>query len=111
VTLGAESRVDDCIEVSESGTALVLRINGALDADSRDSIEPAVLAAIASGATAIIFDLRGLRFCDSHGVAMFIAAHDKAVPEQTELAIRHARPPIRKLFEITALHTRIPLID
>jgi anti-sigma B factor antagonist len=101
--------VEDWIEVSESGATLVLRIGGELDFDSRDSIEPAVMAAIASTGSVII-DLGELTFCDSHGVAMFLAAYEKARAEGTTLAVRHVLPSVRRVFEITNLDSRIDLI-
>ena len=106
----ALANVHGWIEVSESGTALVLRIVGELDAASRNSIEPALLAAIVS-AESVIVDLGELTFCDSSGVAMFIAAHQKASAEGTTLAVRNVLRPVRRVFEITSLDTVINLID
>jgi anti-sigma B factor antagonist len=98
------------IEVSESGAALVLRIGGELDAASRKSIEPEVRAATESAASVVI-DLEALTFCDSSGVAMFIAAHESAKACATTLGIRHVRPPVRRVFEIAHLDSLIELIE
>jgi anti-sigma B factor antagonist len=103
------AHIHDWIEVSESGATLVVQIGGELDLQSRDSIEPAVMAAIASSSSVIV-DLAQLTFCDSHGVAMFIAAIEKARAEGTALAIRHLLPPVRRVFEIANLDCRIELI-
>jgi anti-sigma B factor antagonist len=97
------------IEVSESGAALVLRIGGELDAATRDSIEPALLSAIAS-AGSVIVDLAELTFCDSHGVSMFLTANEHAKSRGTAFAIRELRPPVRRVFEITNLDSVIKLI-
>jgi anti-sigma B factor antagonist len=67
------------------------------------------MAAIATGGSVII-DLAELTFCDSHGVAMFIAAHEKATAEGTALAVRHVLPPVRRIFAITNLDGLIELI-
>ena len=75
------------IEVSESGAALVLRIGGELDAASRISIEPEVMAATVS-AGSVVIDLEALTFCDSSGIAMFIAAQTNA-----KSAVNGARNP------------------
>lgn len=98
------------IEVSESGTSLVLRIGGELDAASRTSIEPEVMAATMS-ASSVIIDLDAMTFCDSSGIAMFIAAHENAKARATALAIRHVRPPVRRVFEIANLDSLIELIE
>lgn len=104
------AQVGGWIEVSESGAAFVLRIGGELDAHSRGSIEPTVMAVIASGGS-VIFDLGALTFCDSQGVSMFIAADEKARAEETTLAVRHLVPPVRRVFEITNLDNVLHMID
>ena len=104
------ARVNGWIEVSESGTALVLRIGGELDAASRISIEPAVMSATVSAGSAIM-DLAELTFCDSSGIAMFIAAHENAKAHGTVIAIRHVRRPVRRVFEIANLDSLIELIE
>jgi anti-sigma B factor antagonist len=98
------------VEVSEPGNMLVLRICGELDIQTRESIEPAVIAALAS-AESVIVDLERLTFCDSHGVAMFIAAHEKAATNGTAFAIRQLPPAVRRLFVITGLDTVVDLIE
>jgi anti-sigma B factor antagonist len=98
------------VEVSEPGDMLVLRICGDLDVETRDSIEPAVIAAIAT-AQSVIVDLSRLTFCDSHGIAMFIAAHEKASTDGTAFAIRQLPPTVRRLFAITGLDTVVDLIE
>ena len=98
------------VEVSEPGDMLVLRICGELDVQTRDSIEPAVIAAIAS-ADSVVVDLAGLTFCDSHGLAMFIAAHEKASSDGTRFSIRQLSPTVRRLFSITGLDKVIDIGD
>jgi len=98
------------VEVSEPGDTLVLRICGELDVQTRDSIEPAVIAAIAT-ADSVMIDLAELTFCDSHGIAMFIAAHEKASTDGTAFAIRQLPPMVRRLFAITGLDTVVDLVD
>jgi anti-sigma B factor antagonist len=104
------ARVKGWIEVSESGAVLVLRIGGELDAASRASIEPAVMTATASASSAVI-DLAELTFCDSSGIAMFIAAHENAKAHGAVLAVRGVRPPVRRVFEIAHLDDLIELIE
>ena len=59
------------------------------------------MAATAS-AGSVVIDLEALTFCDSSGVAMFIAAQTNATARSTALAIRNLRPPVRRVFEIAA---------
>jgi anti-sigma B factor antagonist len=110
MALDAVPRRYDGIEVSETGSSLVVRIVGELDLASRDSIETAVMAAVVS-APSVILDLGELTFCDSIGVAMFIAVHEKATAEGSALAIRNTRPQVERVFDIVALDTVIRFID
>jgi anti-sigma B factor antagonist len=102
--------VSTSIEVSESGATLVLRIRGELDGASRTSIEPALMAAMTSSGS-MILDLGELSFCDSSGVAMFIAAFERARTQDSSLAIRNVQPLVRRLFEITNVDHMIEIID
>jgi anti-sigma B factor antagonist len=104
------AEVNGWIEVSEQGAMLVLRIGGELDRATRDSIEPAVAAAIASAGT-VVLDLAELTFCDSSGIAMFVRAHEDARARGTALATRNARPSVRRVFEITGIDAMIPAAD
>ncbi len=109
-TKAVPEHVHGWVEVSESGAMLVLSICGELDVQTRDSIEPTVMAAISS-AGSVIIDLGRLTFCDSHGIAMVVAAHEKAAVDGTGFAIRHLPPMVRRLFTITGLDTMIDLIE
>ena len=105
------ARMRGWIEVSGLDTAVVLRIAGELDLASRDAIEPAVMAAIASSAGGVILDLAELTFCDSQGVAMFEAVGKKAEAAGTDVKLRHVLSPVRRIFEIVGLDRRLQLID
>jgi anti-sigma B factor antagonist len=89
---------------------VVLRVCGDLDMESCPTIEPAVLAAVVS-APAVTFDLAGLRFCNSTGIAMFIAAYEKARAEGTTIELRGTPPNVRRVFKIAGLDTVMPFID
>jgi anti-anti-sigma factor len=103
------AHVHDAIEVSESGSSLVLQIVGDLDAETLASIEPAVMVAVASGSS-VVLDVAEVTFCDSHGLSLFIAAAAKAREQETPFSVRGLRAPIRHLFEITGLSHEIELI-
>jgi anti-anti-sigma factor len=90
------------VEVSQETGTLILRLHGELDAESRRVIEPAVLAAIPS-AYAVVLDLRDLRFCDSTGVAMFVAAHEKAKAEGTTLTLDNLQPSVARVLSVSGV--------
>jgi anti-anti-sigma factor len=98
------------IDVSEPDETLVLRIGGELDTGSRNSIEPAITAAILS-ADSVVLDLAELTFCDSNGIAMFLSAQEKSKAEGTVLVVRNVQPGVRRVFEITCTDVVLGLDD
>ncbi|OIV36529.1 hypothetical protein BIV57_15770 [Mangrovactinospora gilvigrisea] len=58
----------------EVGNWSVLRLRGALDLASAGRVRAAVHAVVATGGRRLVLDLTGVRFCDSTGVGVLIAA-------------------------------------
>ena len=102
------AHVNSAIEVSEDGATLVVRIGGELDRASRDTVETALNAAIA-GARSIVIDLAALTFCDSSGIAAFVAAAASAKAKNVALSIRNPTPLVRRVFDITQLENEITI--
>ena len=98
------------VDVSQETGTLILRVCGELDIASRALIEPAVLAAIPT-AYAVTLDLRDLEFCDSSGLAMFVAAHERAKAEGTVLTVRNLEPPVRRVFELSGVDQVIDITE
>src|SRR4051794_13787429 len=90
------------IEVSDGGVSLVVRLPEDLDSLSHAKVGSTVLVAFAS-CTSVILDLCDVSFCDSHGLRMFIAAHQAAAELGTMLALRNMRPQVRRVFTIVGL--------
>jgi len=101
-------QVNSWIELSDGGTTTVIGIDGELDALARPAIEPVVLRAVASG-TPVVIDLAALSFCDSTGLSLLVAAHQRAAAAGTSLALRNVSPRFRRLFEITEIDTLFAL--
>jgi anti-sigma B factor antagonist len=111
MTLEAAVPVQVVVEASESDDrTLVVHVCGELDMESRDSIEPALMAAVAS-AEAIVLDLGKLMFCDSTGIAMFCAVHEKAVAEARPLVFRNVRGIVRRAFALTGVDANFELTE
>jgi anti-sigma B factor antagonist len=96
------SQSDAWIRVSDKPGTLILHICGELDSTSRAPIETAVMAAIPT-AYKVVLDLTELTFCDSTGLSMFLAAHQKAEAEGHPLIFANIPLTIARLLEITAL--------
>ena len=98
------------VDITEEGDTVVVSLYGELDASARSSIEPVVMAAITS-ATTVTVDLGGVIFCDSSGVAMFIAVAQKADAEDTIFWVRNAPANVRRIFEIANLDHEFDVRD
>jgi anti-anti-sigma factor len=94
------------VDVAEEDETLVLSLHGELDDMARASIEPVMMAAVASARTVAI-DLGDATFCDSSGVAMFFAAAQKAEAEGTRFWVRNPPRVVRRIFEIANLDREI----
>jgi anti-sigma B factor antagonist len=90
------------IEVTQEGGTLILRLCGELDQDTREILEPAVMAAVPT-AEKVVLDLGDLTFCDSSGLSMFLAAHDKAEANGHMLIIGNIPPNIAHLLKVTGI--------
>jgi anti-anti-sigma factor len=90
------------VNVSQEPGTLILRLCGELDITSCDVIKPAVMAAIPSAYT-VILDLGDLTFCDSSGVAMFVAASEKARAEGVVLTVGNLQPSVARVFEASGI--------
>jgi anti-sigma B factor antagonist len=91
-------------------SVLVLRVCGELDMDSRSVIEPAIVAAVVS-AESVVLDLAELTFCDSSGIAMFCAIREKAIAEETPLALRNLVGVVARVFSIAGIDALFNLIE
>jgi anti-anti-sigma factor len=87
-----------------TGTAVVA-VSGELDISNVQSVRDAVSSAFGEGATRIVFDLGGLRFMDSAGIAMVVAATEKA----DAVTLRDPSPIVRRVIELTGLTELLPI--
>jgi anti-sigma B factor antagonist len=77
----------------------VLAISGELDLSSAGSVRQAVERVTAEGPDKVIFDLGGLQFMDSTGIAILVI-----VAEQVEtVEVRNPSKMIRRIIEISGL--------
>ncbi|PQM20907.1 anti-sigma factor antagonist [Streptomyces xinghaiensis] len=58
----------------EQGTWAILRVSGEMDLVTSPAVRQHVHDAVADGRRSLVLDLSGVRFCDSSGVGVLIAA-------------------------------------
>jgi anti-sigma B factor antagonist len=86
-------------EALDSDGTAVLRITGELDLFTVEPVRDVVRRVIDDGATAIVFDLTGVLFMDSSGIAMLLVSAQQ-VPNVT---VRGASSNVRRVIEATGL--------
>jgi anti-anti-sigma factor len=79
--------------------AQVVVLSGELDSSNAASLKERVASIPSQPAAPLIFDLTGLRFMDSAGIAVLIGAAAKA----SSVSLRNPSPIIQRVLEATGL--------
>jgi anti-anti-sigma factor len=85
-------------EEAEAGTVLV-RLTGDLDLAGADEARAVVEQAVAQSPATLTFDVTELRFMDSSGIAVLIAAAQKV----NSVILRNPSPVIQRLLSLAGL--------
>jgi anti-sigma B factor antagonist len=93
-----EISIDTTVGVDSSP---VLSLAGELDSSNADALRDAVATVVAARPQRLVFDLGGLRFMDSAGIAVLLSA--ATVVDVVEL--RHLSAIVRRIIELTGLTT------
>ncbi len=101
---GSAAEVVIDTRVDPSG-ALVVTVSGELDMSNASSLEATVASITAEGPERLIFDLSGLRFMDSAGIAVLVSATSKVNAVQ----LRDPSPVVRRVIELTGLSGVLPI--
>src|SRR5687767_9128396 len=97
---------------SEPGaSAEILSISGELDLATAPRVERELLASEARGPERTILDLRGVKFIDSTGLRLILAADQRARQGGRTLEIVRGPAHVQRLFGITGLETRLQFLD
>ena len=87
------------LEAREEDGALVLHLSGELDVTNFKQVRSAVDAFVSSQTERLIFDLEGLQFMDSSGIALLVSVAQKV----REVQVRNPSGIVRRLMELTGL--------
>ncbi len=87
------------LEAREEDGVLVLRLSGELDVTNAKQVRSAVDAVLSSETERLIFELEGLQFMDSSGIAMLVSVAHKV----REVQVRNPSIIVRRLIELTGL--------
>lgn len=90
------------------GSTAVVTPHGDVDLVTSPEFRTAVHAAIDDGADAMVIDLTEAGFLDSTALGVLISVHRRL---GDRLVVAAARPPVRRLFDITRFDTVLRLND
>jgi len=99
--------------LSRRGRVVWLAVAGELDAFTAPKLRRALREAGVAAGEDLVLDLRGLRFMDSSGLAVVLAAHERAIRDGGEpmrLCIRGSAP-IESMFETIGATDHLNLIE
>ena len=85
--------------------APVVSLSGELDSSNAGSLEATVASITAQQPENLIFDLSGLRFMDSAGIAVLIGA----AANVSSISLRDPSPIVRRVIEVTGLSGILPI--
>lgn len=100
--------LDVATEIGTGGVRLVL--NGELDLATTPTLVQQLRRAERTDPSTLEIDLAGVTFVDVAGLTAMLAASRRANRVGRRLCISRARPPVRRLFELTALDESIELL-
>jgi anti-sigma B factor antagonist len=93
-----------------AGGVRTVRPSGELDIGTAPKLERALLEDREPG-DRIVLDLADLEFIDSTGLRVIVQAAAAAQQGRWELRLRHGRPAVRRVFEISGVLGALPFED
>ena len=98
----AEIAIDSRVDATG---APIVSLSGELDSSNAGSLEATVASITAQHPEQLIFDLSGLRFMDSAGIAVLIGA----AANVNSIYLRDPSPIVRRVIEVTGLSGILPI--
>ena len=95
----------------DNGTRPVLTIDGDLDLATAPDLATLGLSLVDDGARDVIVDARGLTFCDSSGLSVFVQIANRLAQRQGRLAIAGPTPIVRRVLEMSGLVDAFVVVD
>jgi anti-sigma B factor antagonist len=99
-----------CEGVREDDVATV-RFDGELDLTTTREAESTIQRMESAGVTTLVLDLRGLRFLDSTGLRVIVAADSRARKEGRHVKVIPGPEAVHRVFRIALLDQRLEFVD
>src|SRR5207244_511867 len=104
---GAEDRAAEATVVRESDPdgAPVLRVTGELDVSNAATLQASAASVLAARPERVIFNLSGLRYMDSAGIAVLLGV----AAQVNTVNLRNPSVAVRRVVEVTGLTDVLPV--
>jgi anti-sigma B factor antagonist len=99
------------ISSQREGDVHVIELTGELDLATADELERELLRVEATDAASIVIDLAGLRFMDSSGIRVMIAADTRSRADSERLMLLRGPDAVQRIFELTGVIDLLPFAD
>lgn len=93
------------VHTSHEGSTPVVTIAGELDLSNADAVRSAIEQEITPSTPKLVFELSGLHFMDSSGIAL-LASIAQSVQE---VELRHPTDIVRRILQITGVDQWLPM--
>jgi anti-anti-sigma factor len=99
------------IDVRLDKDRAVLSLQGELDLASAPLLQAEIESSQISSAVMLVLDLQELKFIDSTGLRVLLAAHQSSRERGQEFAVTRGSPQVQRLLSITGVGEHIRIIS
>jgi anti-sigma B factor antagonist len=97
--------------LKQDATAVVVRLEGRLDALAAEETRARLEALVADRPARLLVDMAGVPFVDSSGLGALVAVLKAARRSGGEMALVSPQAQTRKLLTLTTLSRVLPIVD
>jgi len=97
----------DC-QVNKSGSAMVIRVSGRLDAVTAQDFEKQCTDILSGGENNLVVDLSGVEYISSAGLRSFLVVGKKLKAANGTLSLSGLQGMVKEVFEMSGFATLFP---
>jgi anti-anti-sigma factor len=100
------------IVLDRRGGSIVARLSGEVDMSNAAYVREQLLASMPNDALALVLDISGCRYLDSAAIEVLFDVSRRLARRRQELRIvMPPESPLRRVIELTEVHTAAPLYE
>ncbi len=98
------------VKLKMAGETLVVRMRGELDHHTASGLRTKIDEKVSCGQAAnVLFNFQAVNFMDSSGLGMVLGRYRAVKEKGGRVLACSLQPPVRRVFELSGLMTRIPV--